>query len=356
MSSEARTIRERLADAERRLDAARDRVAPLGGYQLYRVFAEATLPTAPERYYAGHPVAVSGPQAEGAVLTLTPDTGRTEYIAVFGRAPKVGDHLAAAIVGNRWVAGAGKGGCDSPIRVTVSVVACPPLGGGPFPVYKYGIDGAKVTIAQDDEDDQVALTSGAAGVDQFHPRVAATPVFLIPAAGTLRIKIEAAGYQTQNTTLEVVCGGGGDPAFKLLPVAGLGIDTAYVKTPLAGTLALTTALGSCNLTLAVGIPGCPIVWTGSFVAHGIPVNGGAGTGDVTFTATYGAGALAIAWSRFPAGPFSDSPASDGLGYPVQPGTGMAPSSRTPFSLSTLYPTGGKLDNPFAGTRITLAEA
>lgn len=59
-----------------------------------QVFAERSVPTNTGPFFAIHPVTFSGSPAEGAPLTLTPDTSVTLYVYVVGgRVPVAGDNL-----------------------------------------------------------------------------------------------------------------------------------------------------------------------------------------------------------------------------------------------------------------------
>jgi hypothetical protein len=87
MSKEQATIRRRQSGMADVLDSISgvDHAGSPG--ILARVFAEVSVPTAVDRYFACHPLAVSGAEGEGSVPTLAVDASQKLYVAVLG--PKV---------------------------------------------------------------------------------------------------------------------------------------------------------------------------------------------------------------------------------------------------------------------------
>ena len=94
-------LRDRLAATRRR--PAETLMGPAA--MIGQVFAVASVPTTTGCYFAVHPVAALGAEAEGGAPTLTADASTTVFAYVGGgRVPVAGDNLICRFIGNRWVA------------------------------------------------------------------------------------------------------------------------------------------------------------------------------------------------------------------------------------------------------------
>jgi hypothetical protein len=103
--NDARILRDRQAAQSRAADRAQGRQSPfITARQLVQVYDGGSMGAAAELYYLGHPVLVTGAEAEGGTATLTVDSATTIPVVVLGHAPSVGDFLTAYAVGGRWVA------------------------------------------------------------------------------------------------------------------------------------------------------------------------------------------------------------------------------------------------------------
>jgi hypothetical protein len=96
------------------LHASTDRLTPGPGSgvarRLVQIFNAGSMPTAPNLFYAAHPVEMDGAEQEGIAGSPTPDVNQTIIVLVLGtQAPAVGDILTAYAVGGRWVAERGSG-------------------------------------------------------------------------------------------------------------------------------------------------------------------------------------------------------------------------------------------------------
>lgn len=71
--------------------------------RLVQTFQQTTYPTEPGKFFACHPVEVTGNEAEGQVASYTADTA-TIYVANLGQfTPPVGSRVLATHVPSRWV-------------------------------------------------------------------------------------------------------------------------------------------------------------------------------------------------------------------------------------------------------------
>lgn len=62
-----------------------------------------TYPTGANSYFACHPVAVSGKEAEGEAVTLTADSTQVLFVENLGtKAPPEGTNILATMSGGRW--------------------------------------------------------------------------------------------------------------------------------------------------------------------------------------------------------------------------------------------------------------
>ena len=102
---ELRTLRLRLAEAERRADRLGS-PGPLGSDRMaVQVYDAGAIPTALGVFYATHPVVVAPGATEGAAASVSVDASRTIFVNVLGAvAPVAGDVLIAKSVDHRWVA------------------------------------------------------------------------------------------------------------------------------------------------------------------------------------------------------------------------------------------------------------
>lgn len=149
-----------------------------------KVFAEAAVPTSAGKFFACHPVDVSG-VVPGGTAVFTADTEKTMYVDVLGpRVPVTGDMMAAASVGFRWVASIGVP--YSPCVVCVQPrTPCGGLTGATVTVYHHGAtDGAFI---DDASNDTVVATGVTDSTGYFCANVS---------PGVYMMKVESTGYQT----------------------------------------------------------------------------------------------------------------------------------------------------------------
>lgn len=84
-------------------DALRGRSVTCAPAMVVQTFAEGTYPTAAGRYFACHPVVVSGIEDENENVLTAPDTNTIMYVANLGSAiPPAGTKRVATLVGGRW--------------------------------------------------------------------------------------------------------------------------------------------------------------------------------------------------------------------------------------------------------------
>ncbi len=106
-SADGRALRERLADLADQLDAALDSAATVQAATsafLGQTFQIATYPTTASSYFALHPVAPGGVEAEGSAGTFSADTTLTMFALGVGSAiPPLGTVVLVENVCGRWV-------------------------------------------------------------------------------------------------------------------------------------------------------------------------------------------------------------------------------------------------------------
>jgi hypothetical protein len=100
---EIRTLRSRVDDLAARLGSALDRDRSDSPSVLGKTFALSVYPTAAGRFYAMHPVALSGTPSEGATPTVT--VGTTYFYAYnLGSAiPPAGTTVVCRRASRRWL-------------------------------------------------------------------------------------------------------------------------------------------------------------------------------------------------------------------------------------------------------------
>jgi hypothetical protein len=103
-AGETRLLRERVAALEARL--GRLAAAGVGGTHrmVGRVFSQGAIPTTSGKFYACHPVTVTGTETEGATPVKTVDTSQAFLVDLLGGSAAVGDDLVCRRVRHRWVA------------------------------------------------------------------------------------------------------------------------------------------------------------------------------------------------------------------------------------------------------------
>ncbi len=101
--NDTRILREQLAAGR----AAVDRLAPFAEDGAVAVLAQtkaiSAYPTVPGAFYACSPLAVDGPETEGAAASFTTDPTRTTYAFNLGtQVPPAGTVIIAHACGGRW--------------------------------------------------------------------------------------------------------------------------------------------------------------------------------------------------------------------------------------------------------------
>lgn len=116
---ESRLLRERIASLEdrilRRLEARAPGVHRLVG----QVYSQGAIPTTSGKFYACHPVTVTGTETEGSAPVLTADATRSFLVDLIAGTAVAGDYLVCRRCAHRWVAR--KGGATTP---TCSACGC----------------------------------------------------------------------------------------------------------------------------------------------------------------------------------------------------------------------------------------
>jgi hypothetical protein len=103
-SAESRTLRLRQETLSEDLDRSAGERSFKSARCLVQIYNGGAMGAAADLYYLGHPVLVTGTEAEGGAGTLTVDTATSVPVVVLGGVPAVGDYLTAYAVGGRWVA------------------------------------------------------------------------------------------------------------------------------------------------------------------------------------------------------------------------------------------------------------
>lgn len=122
---DARLLRERLAELEGRISRRPSAPAPGTGRRVGRVYSPGAMPTGPGKFYACHPVVVTGSEIEGGTPVLSEDTSRTFLVTLLGGTAAAGDYLVCRRVDHRWVSC--KGGASTPVNpysVCVRAAVC----------------------------------------------------------------------------------------------------------------------------------------------------------------------------------------------------------------------------------------
>lgn len=257
-------LRRRIDNLETVLDSQRGQTQAGTVTILVQVFQETAIPTESGKYFACHPVAISGTESEGSMPTFTPDTTQKLYVAILGtQVPVAGDVIRARMVGGRWESTEGgvtpgaTCGC-----LCVSVTGCDSL----------PLLGATVTAT-----------------------ITASPV------ASLAITAAGSGYTASPTV--TISGGGGSGATATVSVGGGGVSgitlvnggLGYTSAPTVtlsgggGTGATATATVSVGKSLACS--------TDVYVSSLTLTNGGSGytsAPTVSFSGGGGSGASAIA--------------------------------------------------------------
>ncbi len=114
MENDARTQRDRQADLLDTLDRLKGDKAPRVVAQLGRVYNAGSIPTSVLKYFAVHPVALAGAEAERGTFTQTPALAKDLVLVLGSNVPVAGDSLVYFQVGDRWVAQSGKTGAPPP--------------------------------------------------------------------------------------------------------------------------------------------------------------------------------------------------------------------------------------------------
>jgi len=250
-----RTDRDRTQDLRGRLDALRGDRAPRLVAQVGRVYNAGSMPSSTGKFFALHPVALTGAEAEGGALSQAPALAQDLVYVIGSRVPVAGDGLIYYQVGDRWVAESGKGGTTS---FTVNVLGC--TGGG--------LGGALVQV-KDGATVLGTCTTGFSGCTMTG----------LP-AGTWDLVISAPCYTTSTTSITL-------PSSTVTKTLTL-LDSCTCGGACCGSLAIPN-----TLTLTSPYVGCALTWdgtskwVGSEVASGVAGIVGPSCTGGTGTAAFG---------------------------------------------------------------------
>jgi hypothetical protein len=142
--NDLRIMRTRQEDLDAAIDAAPARPSFRSARQLVQVFDGGSMPSAPDKFYACHPVDLDGPESEGGTASPVVNTAVTMYVDVLNHVPSAGDLLVATSAGGRWVAE--RGGGTTRICLTVCSTTPPtPLYGATIELWTTGTGSTLVT-------------------------------------------------------------------------------------------------------------------------------------------------------------------------------------------------------------------
>jgi hypothetical protein len=249
--TEARLLRTRLAALEARADALGERGDSGARRMVARVFNAGAIPATTGKFFACHPVAVTGDEAEGATPSLTVDTSQVIYVDVLGtRVPAVGDDLACRRVAHRWVAfgGAAAASCGSLCVGTAE--NCPTLA---------PLDGVAVTVTSRTVTSLAVAAGGsgyasppAVGFGTTLGRGAAATATLTGGVVT-GLVVTSGGFYT-GTPAVTLSGGGGSGA-SATPAMGTATIGAGTSTGQVTAIALTANGTGYTSAPTVGLAG-----------------------------------------------------------------------------------------------------
>jgi hypothetical protein len=254
MHDESRILRDRLAALGVDLDAAAP--AGVGGAAriLLSVFDGGAIPTAADRYFLGHPVALGAAESEGAAPAPAVDAGTVVPFAAIRGVPKAGDLVVATAAGGRWVVDMGSSRVDCRSMLCGATIGIDPPDdpdGDPAE--------ASIEVAEDGTIAGVTLLSGGSDYTAAHPAVGIAGD--VDGSGAT-----AAATVGQVTSLSVANAGRGyDPASP--PTVTVGAPGEYGEeatvdvtvNPVSGVLSLSLSDGGNlytvpNPTVAIDPP------------------------------------------------------------------------------------------------------
>lgn len=103
INAAAALLRRRQDELATEADTRRGRAVTCAAALVVQTFAQTTYPTAAGRYFACHPVVVTGTEAEGSTVMTAAATDVILYVANLGSAiPPSGTKLLATLAGGRW--------------------------------------------------------------------------------------------------------------------------------------------------------------------------------------------------------------------------------------------------------------
>jgi hypothetical protein len=321
-------LRRRQTEMEPMLDQQLGQTVTQGPSLLVQVFAETTVPTAALKYFACHPLTISGSESEGTVPTLTVDTTQKLYVAVLGsKVPVAGDNLIARLIGGRWVAENGGG--------IPAVVSC-----GTIKVTVNGCNtksmpGAVVTLSRKLVA-TITVTNGGTGYTSA-PTVTfgttngngATATATISGGAVTAVTVTAGGAYTAAPTVGFTGGGGSGATATSTLSAATTVDTVTTSLGLQ-TVTITNAGSGYktnpNVTVTGGGGSGAVVTatiSNAAVASVSLTNGGSNytTAPAVTVTGGGTGSGATVTSRLTAGPVTSLTIQSGAGY--TPGLGYA---------------------------------
>jgi hypothetical protein len=126
---ELRTLRGRVADLEALLGRSAGGGPAPTPRMVGQVFNAGAMPTSCGKYFATHPVEVTGPQSENALATFAADATRTALVRVLcSSPPAAGAYLLAHQVPYRWEAEVWGRSCASVCVTALTFSACKAAG------------------------------------------------------------------------------------------------------------------------------------------------------------------------------------------------------------------------------------
>jgi hypothetical protein len=235
-ANEARLLRER-GDA---LEARLGRLAAAGAGGTHRmvgrVFSQGAIPTTAGKFYACHPVTVTGPVTEGSTPVKTVDTGQAFLVDLLAGSAAVGDDLVCRRVRHRWVA---RRKATASCVVTVTVRGCNPGAAQLLP-------GATVEARQSGVLVASGTTNSVGVVVLTVPRAASTAITTSKArfSNGLTGGATTGATATFGSTMTAATG------YSCQDPSGCGTLSKVCPDPLANTLTLTLPSGTKTLTHA----------------------------------------------------------------------------------------------------------